>query len=295
MTYSITCEDTGHNDALADGYVLEKSKSVSCVMKVKFKDVDNLSKSKSSKVQASVVNGVYTQGAINATIRADWLWVQKSGSNSGGNEQGGNTPSNEYETTFDGNYRYTYSFDNIAETSGLNCSYLNNDGSEYWCNVLEPNQKTYVRSDSSNNKTEVCGVFSNGTVCMEEKDNLYDDFDYIKADLLEKAAIESGGVYSCEDDGYNYDYSSGKCTRCPEGYDNYDYESGKCENYDEFEVFGYVAAKKQEMEAKGATCTIDNYNIELNCTQGDLVCEISSNGYVHCETGTYDCTSSYCF
>ena len=249
MTYTIECEDEQHNNALAQGYILEKNKSVSCEMNVKFNDVDNLSKSKSSKVQASVVNGVYTQGALNATIRADWLWVQKSGSNSqnqGGNSggSGNNEPSNPYETTFDGDYAYKW-FD--VATEGYSSS--SEDG---WYTSLNPESKAYLRTTGS--LPEGCRVFGSGqsgTVCMTSS--------------YYNSSYSSAG-------NYNADFEDVSNT------DDITTTAG----LEATGLKGYSLAKAEEMLTKGASsCDVDDYDVKCYGT-GNIYCDISHSGNVYC-------------
>ena len=266
MTYTIECEDEQHNNALAQGYILEKNKSVSCEMNVKFNDVDNLSKSKSSKVQASVVNGVYTQGALNATIRADWFWEQKSGSNSqnqGGNSggSGSNTPSNPYLTTFDGNYVYgEWGIASLGEILSYN---------NEW-------NSTYLRQNVTTGVKETCNFFENGqegTVCLTYNPNGYD--------------ISRVNDPYCENEDYD------NCNLiCEEGelIEEYPSDDGHyCVLIDD----EYVTAKKTEMETKGATCQLASgglfyeSGLTLYCAtsfeeSGSNYCAISSSGTVMC-------------
>ena len=154
ITYTITCEDASHNDANQSDYILASGASVSCEMKIKYNDQTNSN------------NGTYTQGAVSATTTATWLYKQVSGGgdNSGGsgdsgnNEQGqgnsgsssGNdnpsTPTNPYETTFDGTYTYR-----SVSTNG-------------YVNTLNNNWQYYIRNDGTTK--DICGVFPGGTVCL---------------------------------------------------------------------------------------------------------------------------------
>ena len=75
ISYTIECADTNNNNnALETGYILEKNKSVDCALEVKYKDQTNNNTAGS--------NQKYVQGEVEASIDANWTWVQGDGSNS---------------------------------------------------------------------------------------------------------------------------------------------------------------------------------------------------------------------
>ena len=115
LEYTVECKDSELNTVTQNTVLPKNGGSVSCYLQLKFKDVDNLganTNNQASNLQASIVNGVYTQEATSATLAANWSWIQRQESQAqGGGNTGGNepvTPSNPYETTFDGNYTAYY-------------------------------------------------------------------------------------------------------------------------------------------------------------------------------------------
>ena len=113
----------------------------------------------------------------------------------------------------------TYVYDgNGAATSG-------NGGETEWVDTLNPEWKAYLRFDGT--KIETCGVYSNGTVCLEPNH-----------------------------------WASSNVT---------------CDNNDEnCTATGYVASKKAEFEAAGATCSLSSDG--LTCHNESLQ-----------DVGLYDC------
>ena len=82
--YTISCTDENQQDALEVNYVLEKNKSVDCVLEVKYKDIENS--------HTAGNNQVYEQGVINTNISAEWTWGQADGNSSNsGNSGSGNS------------------------------------------------------------------------------------------------------------------------------------------------------------------------------------------------------------
>ena len=131
LTYTVECKDSQENNVLTQYSTLYKNGGLAyCTLQVKYNE------------QTNTGNTVYTQEAVSATLSANWQYIQKVDNNSGsGNSgSGGNEPvvenvvykshSNPYGTT---------TFDNEWEI------YIKNVG------LTTP---------------EVCGVFSNGTVCL---------------------------------------------------------------------------------------------------------------------------------
>ena len=256
VDYTVACTDASENDALASNYVLRADTYVSCYLQIKYKDVDNVARSRSNKVAANVAgtNQRYEQSGFTLTASPTWSWVQTtasannqgSGGNSGG---GGNTPS-QYETTFNGTYGYDFTG---AATSG------SEDGAPEWVSTLDPEVRAYLRH--SNSLEEVCGVFGSGqagTVCMTS--NYYVN-------------------------GYSTDFAfESDFEDCFESEQSYD-SSNTC-------IKGYIKAKADEMMAKGATnCEVANQAI--TCSNSSLWCNISSTGNAACSTGGDTWTVDY--
>ena len=186
LEYTVECQDSQLN-TVTNNYVLPHGQSVSCYLQLKFKDVNNVSKNnnQTNNLQASVVNGVYTQEATSATLAANWSWIQKQVSQAQGGNSGGNEPvipSNPYETTFDGNYTY-YSWSSATS-----------DESDDWFvdNELNDEFGFYARKNTLTNVKEVCGVFTNGTVCLASGDY-------------------SSDISNCSQDEPNYDGTGETC------------------------------------------------------------------------------------
>ena len=245
ITYTIDCEDDSHNDANQSDYILAHGKSVSCEMRIKYND------------QTNTGNGVYNQGAVNATASATWLYKQVEGSgnsgNQGGNEQGqggdsgsgsgSNTPSNPYATTFTGTYGYDFY---EAETLG-------NGGSSEWVNTLDSNAIAYLRNDGT--KLEVCGVFPSGTTCLTPASNI--------------SAYSSSGSYESDfedvtDGGSDITTTAGlEATGLKE----------------------YSLAKAEEMLTNGASSCNVNYDyVDCDMPSGDY-CKVYRSGEVDCSEG----------
>ena len=141
ITYTIDCEDAQQNDANQSDYILAHGQSVSCVMKIKYNE------------QTNSGNGVYEQGAVNATATASWLYkqVESNGGNSGG--QGGNE-----EPTSWNNYITP------SQTSG---------GA-----TLPQGSTMWIQENTQSGDKQLCGVFTSGTECIvADSDGRYDEFD----------------------------------------------------------------------------------------------------------------------
>ena len=113
----------------------------------------------------------------------------QSGGGSGSGSQEPVTPSNPYETTFNGTYGYDY---NGADT-------LSNGGHSEWVSTLDPNVKVYMRNDGT--KNEVCGVFgsgSAGTVCLSPNASGYasdfEDVTDLTKNITTIAGLEATGL-----------------------------------------------------------------------------------------------------
>ena len=298
LEYTVECKDSQLN-TVTTGYVLPHGQSVSCYLQLKFKDVDNtaMNNNTANNMQASVVNGVYTQEATSATLAASWQWVQKkeqqanSGSGSGNNEPV--TPSNPYETTFDGNYTaykytdadlldpiYNYDFSDSTEGYGDNecpdgyryysgnneydagCYYATETG---WSRSLNSESATYLRTTGS--LPEVCGEFGSGqagTVCLTSSyynssyssiNNYYADFEDVNEDTYDITTAAGLSATGLK---------------------------------------GYSLAKATEMLNKGASSCTVNYGETVYCNMtSDGYCGIDRNGNVDCNGGNGDSSNVF--
>ena len=166
INYTITCTDTNSNDALQVGYILEKDKSVSCELKVEYKDQTNINTAGS--------NQIYEQSEINTTISAEWTWVQGSSSSS----SEGETP---VLTSWDKYY-----------------TRKSPDGSD----SLDDDANVWVQYNTSSGTKEVCGKLeSNTTICVNKDKIDYDNsvseniiLDGTKTQALVKEFEDSGAT-----------------------------------------------------------------------------------------------------
>jgi hypothetical protein len=191
-------------------------------------------------------NAEVTFSNITASLVYGQDTVSGGNSGSGGNEPV--TPSNPYETTFNGTYGYDY---DGADT-------LSNGGSSEWVSTLEPNAEAYLRNDGT--KIEVCGAFGSGqtgTVCLTGASNI------------------SG--YS-SDDGYASDF---------EDVSNNTKNITTIAGLEATGLKGYSLAKAEEMLTKGASsCNVKTRYVDCNMTSGGS-CSISDGGDVDCSDGDY--------
>ena len=159
ITYTIDCEDASHNDANQSDYILAHGQSVSCVMKIKYNE------------QTNSGNGVYEQGAVNATASASWIYKQVEGNggsgNNSGNENGGSGSGQSGEEQGQGGEENSsclltgqYGYDFVGGTSATN------GGPCEWTNALSPDTKAYERYNTTTGNQDVCVVLSGGTVCV---------------------------------------------------------------------------------------------------------------------------------
>ena len=196
LEYTVECKDSQLNTVTQNTVLPKNGGSVSCYLQLKFKDVDNLgaNTNQANNLQASIVNGVYTQEATSATLAANWIWGQASASQAqGGGNSGGNepvTPSNPNETTFDGNYTYA------SAGSGF-------ETNEYGFVPLDFNNEwnVYLRNDGTKNET--CNVFPTGTVCMTSSyyngsysgNGYYSDFENVSSNnVTTVAGLQATGL-----------------------------------------------------------------------------------------------------
>jgi len=258
LEYTVTCEDAAHNDALAANYVLVKNTKVDCTIELKYKNITNgdLSKAPAAgKVAANVAgsNQVYTQEAISVSIAPTWNWIQST-QTANNNQGGGNTPSNSYATTFDGNY-IAYKWQDVATSGYGDAGSIH--GNEGWYTSINPESKAYLRTTGS--LPEVCGVFGSGqegTVCM--------------------TSSYYNGSYSV--DGYYSDFENVN--------DDYSYITTSSE-LQSTGLKGYSLAKAEEMLTKGASsCNVFDEGYVYCNTPGKVVqCLIQNIGHVFCEGG----------
>ena len=163
LSYTVECVDSNSNNVLIGHPTLTKNGGLAyCTLQVKYLDQTNQNTNTAGSVQT------YTRSAAHATLDATWVYVQKvdsqaqSGSGSGNQEPV--TPSNPYETTFDGNYVAYYW---IGDSEGYEES--NNENYSGWYTTLNPESNIYLRTDGTTNET--CGVFESGTVCATSDEN----------------------------------------------------------------------------------------------------------------------------
>ena len=169
ITYTIDCEDAQQNDANQSDYILAHGQSVSCVMKIKYNE------------QTNSGNGVYEQGAVNATATASWLYKQVEG-----NGGGGNTPTPQP----------TGNWDNYITPSQTSGGATLPQGSTMW-----------IQENTQSGENEVCGVLPSGVVCLE---NNTDITEFVNCDksgencttigyaAQKKAELELKGAGTCE-------------------------------------------------------------------------------------------------
>ena len=163
ITYTIDCEDASHNDANQSDYILAHGQSVSCVMKIKYNE------------QTNSGNGVYEQGAVNATASASWIYKQVEGNggsgNNSGNENGGSGSGQSGEEQGQGGEESAsceltgqYGYDFVGGNSATG------EGTCEWSNTLSPDAKTYARYNTTTGTQELCAVLSGGTACISTSD-----------------------------------------------------------------------------------------------------------------------------
>ena len=251
ITYTIDCEDASHNDANQSDYILAHGQSVSCVMKIKYND------------QTNSGNGIYEQGAVNATATASWIYKQvetaqggNSGSGSGGNEEPGG---NNEPTPPSPSGNYTYTSKGVASANSVNNAW-----------------SAYIRTDANGYK-EVCKVFDNGTACLG-----YNDYpNNIAAKAAEFEAVMNEGGWCDSYEGY---FGCGSESTCidtgvapEEGADN-QCEPGSTKIYD-----------------GDAACEVnsDENGTEILCYNfGDYVCRLQYNANGELNEQTSGCSGN---
>ena len=226
-----------------------------CYLQVKYKDQSS-AKSVVNKV-AAADKLAYTQEAISFSLAPEWTWVQSTVATNN-NQGGGNvTPSNPYETTFNGNYT-AYKMNDV-DTSGYGDAGANH-GSNGWVTSLDPNSRAYLRTTGS--LPEACGVFGSGqagTVCMTSSyynssyssaGNYNSDFEDVStstSDITTAAGLQATGLK------------------------------------------GYALSKAEEMLSKGASsCYVYSRNVGCDMPSGAGTCRIHYDGYVYCYSNGSD-------
>ena len=192
-------------------------------------------------------NQRYTQSAVSTSVSAQWTWVQNDGSSA--QSGGGNTPSNPYETTFDGNY-IAYKWYDVDNSTP---SYDESNVGDGWRTTLNPNSTAYLRTTGS--LPEVCGVFGSGqarTVCSTSS--------------YYNSSYSSAG-------NYNADFADVSTST---------YNITTISGLEATGLKGYALAKATEMLTKGAfSCGV--YRDGVYCySDDDVDCGILNNGNVDC-------------
>ena len=239
LSYTIECVDSQNNNVLTGNPTLAAGGGLAyCTLTVTYTDQTNNNTAGS--------NQVYTQASASATLDATWIYVQKMNDNnqSSSNEQQATV--NPDETTFDGDYTYKWndvSYDGYNETSNG------------WYDELNPTSKAYLRKDGT--KTEICGVFTGGTVCIESAFNGRQDEFGTKPYQIESltgytankvAEMQSKGAacYSPTNSYYIYCSASG----------NEDFGPG-CSMSDD----GYVQCFSRNDHEESKFCTLSKYGM----------------------------------
>ena len=250
---TVNCYESSSREGtpLTTNYVLRAGETIYCYFEVKYNDVTNTSTAGS--------NQVYTQSAINASISANWTWIQDdtvsaaTGNNvaTGG---GNNSLSNTYYIQVNGKQQ--------TLDSSWKSYIVGNENTENKYAILFPDG----REAGEYSGREACEsildeeLISNGYTCVTKMDE----------SSLELCAIINGTTKCFRKETIQNDWS------CDENNQN-------CT------VTGYIAQKKSELEQLGATCEI--YNEGMGCTANDDVsCNfIRSLNAVGCGTSTNIC------
>ena len=248
---TVNCYESSSREGtpLTTNYVLRAGETIYCYFEVKYNDATNTSTAGS--------NQVYTQSAINASISANWTWIQDdtvSAATSGGNEQGDpDDPLSNlslgqyYETTGAISNTLNLSWDiyisGQLENAQVYVLYYEGSDSGYsfqseseciqfvndndMSSMLEDGSLVCKKFSKQKNASEVCGKFSGGTVCINPTG-------------INCATLEGNAGYQC------------------------------------FEENQYVQSKAAEMESKGATCTNNGADFKCIDNSAEIVCQFSS-------------------
>lgn len=255
---TVNCYESSSREGtpITTNYVLPANGgTVYCYFEVKYIDQTN--------TNTAGQNQIYTQSAINASISANWTWIQDdtvsaaTGNNvatSGGNEQGdpddplsnlslgqyyetagaiSNTLNLSWDIYISGQLEnaqvyvlyYEGSDSGYSFQSESECIQFVNDND--MSSMLEDGSLVCKKFSKQRNASEVCGKFSGGTVCINPTG-------------INCATLEGNAGYQC------------------------------------FEENQYVQSKAAEMESKGATCTNNGANFKCIDNSAEIVCQFSS-------------------
>ena len=195
MEYEVKCYESSSltGNEVVNTSVLAAGRRAYCYLQVKYKDqTNNTAKANTNNVSASVNGAVYTQEAVTASLSANWSWVQRQNTQTGG-QGGSETPSNSYATTFTGTYGYDFP----------GAATLGNGGESEWVSELDPEVTAYLRHSSS--AIQTCGVFGSGqsgTVCLDASSSGYSsDFEDVTSG--DSGITTSSGLQSTGLKGYS--------------------------------------------------------------------------------------------
>ena len=252
---TVNCYESNSREGtpITTNYVLRAGETIFCYFEVKYNDVTNSS--------TAGQNQVYTQSAINASISANWTWIQDDtvsaatgGGDSGGNEQGdpddplsnlslgqyyeapgtiSNTLNPSWDIYISGQLEtaqtyilyYEGSDSGYSFQSESECIKFVNDND--MASMLDNGSLVCKKVLKKKNASEVCGKFSSGTVCTNPTG-------------INCAILEGDARYQC------------------------------------FEENQYVQTKAAEMESKGATCTNNGYKFSCIDELAGIECKFSS-------------------
>ena len=240
INYDVKCYESSSREgtAITTNYVLGVEQKVYCYVEVSYKDQTN------SQTPGS--NQAYHQDATSTSVEASWTWVQADNSNNNSGNSG-----NEPEPAVSwGNY--------ITPTQEEGPTLPEN--SLYWIQqsgTYDEEWEEFVPDDS--NYSEVCGVFSNGTVCLTNS---------VSGRSSDFADATTAGYYTST-------------------------------NIASTGLQGYTLTKAQEMLTAGATqCIFDGYLMcegsdvrcyifqdgNVRCGTGTMSgCNLERDGYVMCQ------------
>ena len=270
LSYTVECVDSQNNNVLTGNPTLAKNGGLAyCTLTVTYTDQTN----QNSGTAGS--NQVYTQAAASAELDATWTYVQKVDSQASSGSGSGSVVSSNL-----GSCNETTSFTGEVGYDGQGAQTCGNGGNTRW--VAEPNPEWKAYYYNNGTTIQVCGVFPNGTTCLDGNPNGYSDnfIEGVPAQTRPKTQDEQE-YDSCYEDDYNDSGpNSNLCYKCSNG-GYFDQTTGLC--MDEYYVTGYVAQKKAEMEANGATCEV-SYSPNLFCSTEDYssYCSIEAGGGVYC-------------